>query len=140
MKGIRKVVTSPVFLIMVAIALAVGSFFAVTSAGAPPDMAESPTAMLLLGGEIEMSPTGMLAFDASVPAYMAEDPAPAASNSVAVIAVYVVGGLLIVSVVVLLIVSHRALTGLDTPTDSDSSRKARSRYPRDGIRPAPLGA
>jgi len=127
MKGIRKVMSSPLLRFIMAIVLVIGVLFGFTSDLAPAGMAESPIEMLSLEGG-----TGVTMVEAPAPP---PDPAPAAT-----IALYIVAALLLIATGALGIVSNLTVTAKDTRSDIACNSKGRTRSPRDGVRPAPFGA
>ncbi len=127
MKGIQKVMSSPLLRFIIAIVLVIGVLFGFTSDLAPAGIAESPVEMLSLEGG---TPVTMVEAPAPPP-----DPAPAAT-----IALYIVAALLLIATGALGIVSNLTVKAKDTRSDIAYTSKDQKRSPRDGVRLAPLGA
>ena len=72
--------------------------------------------------------------------YMMEGPSPSPSPSPAAQNTLIIVAVLTVGTIALAIVSRQSNTGSPPPTDSGPFSKGRTRYPRDGVCPAPLGA
>ncbi len=127
MFGIRKGIRNPLLCFM-AIALIIGGLVAFSS-DLPAGTAGAQVEMLSLEGGTQIA--------------MVESPAPAelppAPLPATFLALYVVAALLVAGVATLVIVSRQIHE--DTRTGAANlPTKGRMRYPRDGVRPAPLGA